>query len=221
MPKLLPDNPQMHDLPAALLFDCDGTLLLTADLHFNGMAKAFEAQGLTLPRDWYLGLTGLDRRGLFARFAAEFGAEPDVARLVADSVALTADMAGMARENPSVAAVARAATGALPIAVVTNSEAAIATAALRATGLAPLFEAIITVEDAVRPKPAPDLYTHAAARLGVAASGCLVLEDSDQGIAAAVAAGMRWADVRSPGWPARAAALCAQIIAARVLAVTE
>ncbi|PJF11043.1 HAD family phosphatase [Pseudorhodobacter sp. MZDSW-24AT] len=215
----MPDLPVMPgagpDLPTALLFDCDGTLALTADMHFNGMAQAFAAQGLELPRAWYLGLTGLDRRGLFAQFAEDFGRTPDIARLVAESVAQTARMARQARENPTVAALARAGAGVLPMAVVTNCEGEIARAVLHHIGLAPLFGAIVAVEDAPRAKPAPDLYLTGAARLGVAAKGCLVLEDSDQGIAAAQAAGMAWADVRRPDWPARAQALVAQITAHR------
>lgn len=194
--------PKPHSVnPAAILFDCDGTLLLTADLHFTGMARAMQVQGLHMPRDWYMGLTGLDRTRLFERFMADFGVAADLPRLVADSVALTVTLAAEARENPPVAALARAAAGQMPVAVVTNSEGAIARAFLRATALHDLFDAIITVEDAPRPKPAPDLYLIAAARLGVAAPDCLVLEDSDQGIEAAVAAGMAWVDVRLPDWP--------------------
>ncbi|MEY4983109.1 MAG: hypothetical protein RIR62_1375, partial [Pseudomonadota bacterium] len=42
-----------------------------------------------------------------------------------------------------------------------------------------------------RPKPAPDLYLHAAGRLGVPVAGCVVIEDSAAGARAARAAGMR------------------------------
>jgi beta-phosphoglucomutase-like phosphatase (HAD superfamily) len=41
-----------------------------------------------------------------------------------------------------------------------------------------------------RPKPAPDLFLHAAAAMGAEPKDCLVVEDSDLGIAAAQAAGM-------------------------------
>ena len=40
------------------------------------------------------------------------------------------------------------------------------------------------------PKPAPDVYLHAAAALGVPAAGCVVVEDSLSGVRAAIAAGM-------------------------------
>jgi HAD superfamily hydrolase (TIGR01509 family) len=64
--------------------------------------------------------------------------------------------------------------------------------ALRKTGLYELFgeERIFSSEDVGRGKPAPDLFLHAAAVMGVAPRGCSVVEDSPLGVAAAVAAGM-------------------------------
>lgn len=202
----MPNDPR-HDAltvakvsPAAILFDCDGTLLLTAEIHFNAIAGAARLQGADMPRPWYMALTGLGRRDLFAHFTKEFGLTLDVARLVADSVSLTAQMSDQARENPLVADLARRMSGHVPIAVVTNSEDSIAKAFLGATGLLDLFDAVLTVEDAPHPKPAPDLYLAAAARLSVAPETCLVLEDSQQGLAAAKRAGMTALDVRTPDW---------------------
>ncbi len=51
------------------------------------------------------------------------------------------------------------------------------------------FHALLTAEDVVRGKPAPDVYLKAAERLGVAPSSMLVFEDSEAGTRAAAAAG--------------------------------
>ncbi|WP_394194198.1 HAD family hydrolase [Microbacterium foliorum] len=60
------------------------------------------------------------------------------------------------------------------------------------TGLLPRFEGrIFSVEDVVVGKPAPDLFLHAADRLGVDPEHCAVVEDSRFGVRAARAAGMR------------------------------
>ena len=60
------------------------------------------------------------------------------------------------------------------------------------TGLLTFFEGrLFSAQDVKTPKPAPDLFMHAAAALGVSAAGCLVVEDSVSGIAAARLAGMR------------------------------
>jgi len=50
----------------------------------------------------------------------------------------------------------------------------------------PLFSAT----EVTRPKPAPDLFLHAAAAMGTAAGRCVVVEDSVPGVEAGVAAGM-------------------------------
>jgi beta-phosphoglucomutase-like phosphatase (HAD superfamily) len=65
------------------------------------------------------------------------------------------------------------------------------------TGARPFFEFVLTKEDFTRFKPDPEPYLVAAARLGVAPADCLVVEDSERGLRAAVAAGMRCAVVPS------------------------
>ncbi|MEU9702196.1 HAD family hydrolase [Streptomyces sp. NPDC047981] len=62
----------------------------------------------------------------------------------------------------------------------------------RKTGLDAWFrdENIFSAQDVGRGKPAPDLFLHAAARMGVAPERCVVVEDSRLGVQAAVAAGM-------------------------------
>jgi HAD superfamily hydrolase (TIGR01509 family) len=60
------------------------------------------------------------------------------------------------------------------------------------TGLADRFEGrIFSALEVEHGKPAPDLFLHAASRMGVAPEGCVVLEDSGYGVRAGVAAGMR------------------------------
>ncbi|MEU3662744.1 HAD family hydrolase [Streptomyces sp. NPDC032940] len=62
----------------------------------------------------------------------------------------------------------------------------------RKTGLDRWFDdaRIFSAEDVGRGKPAPDLFLHAAERMGVAPERCVVIEDSALGVQAAVAAGM-------------------------------
>ncbi|WP_042427055.1 HAD family hydrolase [Streptacidiphilus anmyonensis] len=60
------------------------------------------------------------------------------------------------------------------------------------TGLGPFFTdtQLFSAQDVGRGKPAPDLFLHAAERMGVAPERCVVIEDSPLGVAAARAAGM-------------------------------
>ncbi|MDI9888248.1 HAD family hydrolase [Streptomyces sp. HNM0645] len=62
----------------------------------------------------------------------------------------------------------------------------------RKTGLDTWFRAenVFSAQDVGRGKPAPDLFLHAAERMGVAPARCVVVEDSPLGVTAALAAGM-------------------------------
>ena len=62
-------------------------------------------------------------------------------------------------------------------------------------------------EEVERGKPAPDVYLEAARRLGVRAEDCAAVEDSENGIRAAKAAGMRVIALPNSEWPPGAEAL--------------
>jgi HAD superfamily hydrolase (TIGR01509 family) len=71
---------------------------------------------------------------------------------------------------------------------------------LGATGLLETFEGrIFSAVDVTNPKPAPDLFLHAAAKMGVTSDRCVVIEDSVTGVRAALAAGMRAIGYSSEG----------------------
>ncbi|MEV5694936.1 HAD-IA family hydrolase [Micromonospora globbae] len=87
---------------------------------------------------------------------------------------------------------------ALPWAVVTSADADLAAARLGAAGITP--PVLVTADDVRAGKPDPEGYRLAAARLGVPAERCLVVEDAPAGIAAGQRAGARVAALR--GHPA-------------------
>lgn len=79
----------------------------------------------------------------------------------------------------------------LPYCVATSSSPARAARSLGMVGLSHLVgPQLFTASMVLHGKPAPDLFLHAAAEMGVAAGRCLVIEDSLTGIRAAKAAGM-------------------------------
>jgi HAD superfamily hydrolase (TIGR01509 family) len=67
---------------------------------------------------------------------------------------------------------------------------------LDALNIKNFFQAVVTADDDVRPKPAPDIFLEAARRIGVAPEHCQVFEDGDLGLEAASIAGMLPTDVR-------------------------
>jgi mannitol-1-/sugar-/sorbitol-6-phosphatase len=99
----------------------------------------------------------------------------------------TADTEGVV-EVPGAAAFV-AALAALPHALVTSADRALATARMGAAGIR-MPSLAVTAEDVITGKPDPEGFLAAARRLGVAPADSVVFEDSPAGIAAARAAGM-------------------------------
>jgi HAD superfamily hydrolase (TIGR01509 family) len=79
----------------------------------------------------------------------------------------------------------------LPRAVATSTGRERALRKMRRVGLLARFDALVSGDEVARGKPAPDIFLAAAGALAVAPSACLVLEDSNAGVRAALAAGMQ------------------------------
>jgi HAD superfamily hydrolase (TIGR01509 family) len=115
--------------------------------------------------------------------------EPQIERAIVDAVVERYRREGAPLIPGAVEAVRRVAL-AWPTAVASSAHRAVIDAALRATGLAGVFQVVVSSDEVERGKPAPDVYLEAARRLAVEPPRCLVVEDSLNGVKAAKAAGM-------------------------------
>jgi beta-phosphoglucomutase-like phosphatase (HAD superfamily) len=86
--------------------------------------------------------------------------------------------------------------GVVPLAVASSGTKEHVIDSLRENHIYHLFDAIVTCEDVVRPKPFPDIFLEAARQLNVAPSSCVGFEDGDFGLEALQAAKMEAIDVR-------------------------
>ena len=78
----------------------------------------------------------------------------------------------------------------ISLAVATNAEREVAEVSLRTTGLRKTFSHLVSISDRVAPKPSPEMFLLAADHLRQVRSNVLVVEDSPQGVRAALDAGM-------------------------------
>jgi HAD superfamily hydrolase (TIGR01509 family) len=104
-----------------------------------------------------------------------------VARFAAQNVPLV----------PGAVPAARAIARSLPVAIASSAHPAVIHAAVAAAGLAADITTIVSSDDVPTGKPTPDVFLEAARRLGIAPAGCLVVEDSMNGVLAGRAAGMQ------------------------------
>ncbi len=180
--------------PAALIFDCDGVLVDSEAIVMRIEQAAIAEAGLHYaPQDYATKFTGLSYDDFFATLDAEhrthFGKPLDPGlyeRIKDDSVA------AMERELeavPGIAALVQVVT--VPTAVASSSFPDSLVMKLTKTGLHDRFAPhIYSTKLVPNGKPAPDIFLYAADKLGVPPADCVVLEDSVNGIRAAVDAGM-------------------------------
>jgi HAD superfamily hydrolase (TIGR01509 family) len=88
-----------------------------------------------------------------------------------------------------------------PLALASSSNRELIDLVLEVSGLARSFRATVSSEEVARGKPAPDVYLEAARRLSIPAERCAAVEDSENGIRSAKAAGMRVLAVPNPHYP--------------------
>lgn len=177
----------------AYIFDCDGTLADTMPLHYRAWTRIITDLGGQFPEALFYALGGRSTGEIFAQLREEQGLiVPDVAQAMAQKEHYFMELLPGVRPIEAVVELARQSRGRLPLAVASGGPRSNVMPTLQALGIEGLFDAVVCVEDYVRAKPCPDPFLEAARRLGVAASSCLVFEDSPLGLQAAEAAGMQW-----------------------------
>ncbi|HVS39748.1 MAG TPA: HAD family phosphatase [Gemmataceae bacterium] len=185
----------------AAIWDVDGTLVDTAELHFRAWEATAAERGRPFSRDDFSRTFGrrnpeiihilfgdaiagrdaeelADRKEVLYRAAAAAGVEllPGVRALVDDL-----DGAGFGQ------------------AIGSSAPRANLDLILRLTGVRRFFDVIVSMEDVQRGKPDPQVFQVAAQRLGMSPARCVVLEDAVAGVEAAKAAGMKCIAVRFVG----------------------
>jgi FGGY-family pentulose kinase/HAD superfamily hydrolase (TIGR01509 family) len=174
-----------------IIFDCDGVLVDSEPLAMRVLLKTIAAEGVEIDpisafRN-YLGRSlGTISESLNSSHGLHLGAEA-LDRMREELFALyrkeLKPTAGMRDVLDKIA---------IPVCVASSSQPERIRLSLSVTGLIYRFEPhVFSAAMVANGKPAPDLFLHAAAGMGVAPERCLVIEDSPAGIAAAKAAGMR------------------------------
>jgi HAD superfamily hydrolase (TIGR01509 family) len=174
----------------AVLFDMDGLLVDSEPLWFEAECAVMATMGGSWTRADQLELTGgsLEHSVGYMRARALRPAEPAlVGRWLLDTMATLIAERGVPLMPGAAGLLAELAAAGIPMALVTSAQRQIMDAVIARSGLA--FGTTVCAEDVSHGKPDPEPYQRAAALLGQPPAGCVALEDSPRGIAAAQAAG--------------------------------
>lgn len=195
-----PDFHMNHHIPShikGLIFDCDGTLADTMPLHWEAWQRINRKYQLHFPEDRFYALGGVPSRDILRMLCTEQGRDLDFLAVAKEKEIEYLKMLPRIKPIPVVIEIVRQNFGKLPMAVASGGSASVIGKVLDHLGLRHYFKAVVTNEDVIRQKPAPDIFLEAARRIGVPPQFCRAYEDSETGLAAIRAAGMDVVDVRT------------------------
>ena len=178
----------------AVLWDMDGTLIDSAELHWISWRNTLADEGITITHDQFLSSFGQRNDSILPQW---LGAAATPERM---------EKIGNAKEELYRHLIRRDGISPLPgvadwiqrlhqqgwlQAVASAAPRANIDAVLEALSATHIFQAIVSAEDVHRGKPDPEVYLVAASRVSVPPERCIVVEDAVAGIEGARRAGMR------------------------------
>ncbi|RPI79912.1 MAG: HAD family phosphatase [Desulfobacteraceae bacterium] len=176
----------------AVFFDNDGVLVETEHLYFKATREVFDRKGIVLTEEMYVEY--LLRRGTGAWFLLEQKgcSAQEVESLRRERNRIYTELV---QSEPILIAGVEAALkrlyGKALMGIVTSSRRDHFEIIHSRTGILPYFIFCLTIEDYEKAKPDPDPYLKAIEKSGLKPDECLAVEDSERGLLAAVAAGLR------------------------------
>ncbi len=185
-----------------VIFDLDGVLVDSEDLWDRSRRELAEQSGVPWPDGATGAMQGMSSTEWSAYLHDEVGIplEPEqinervVARLLQHyRTALPA--------VPGAGAAVRRLAPRWPLGLASSSNRPVIDTALDLLGVRELFRVTVSSEEVARGKPAPDVYLEAARQMAAPPRACAVVEDSANGIRAALAAGMPVVAIPNPQFP--------------------
>ena len=185
---------------AGYIFDCDGTLADSMELHYQAWTHALQTSETPVPFSFELMSSwgGMSMEETIDRLNRQFGSslQPDEVRQALNQY--HEKHLKDVKPHAATLKLARHLAQDHPVSVASGGSKEHVRTILRAIKADDIFRIVMTPEFVPRSKPAPDLFLEAAKRMGVDARQCLVYEDSPVGIEAAQKAGMDFIQVSFP-----------------------
>jgi len=180
-----------HPQPRAVVFDLDGLMFNTEELYQDVGTEILRRRGKTFDAELLDGMMGRPANAALQLMIDFHGLKCTVSELMAETDSIFATLLeDRLQQMPGLAELLVALEKAgIPKAIATSSGPAFVRRVLNHFELAARFEFVLTCDDVLDGKPHPEIYLLAAGRLGIQPAQMLVLEDSQNGCRAAVAAG--------------------------------
>jgi HAD superfamily hydrolase (TIGR01509 family) len=189
-------------MPDAVMFDLDGVLVDSEQLWNDAKRALVVAAGGSWREDAPRAMMGMSSPEWAAYLREHLGVDRDLDE-INRGVVRRIEQLYRARLPllPGALGAVHALQERWPLGLASSSNREIIDLVLDLGGLADAFVATVSSEEVPRGKPAPDVYLEAARRIGVNPNHCVAIEDSSNGLRAAVAAAMTVIAVPNPHYP--------------------
>jgi HAD superfamily hydrolase (TIGR01509 family) len=177
--------------PSAVLFDFDGVLADTENIHIAAWERTFQSMGWDISPEVCARSAEQDDRHFLAEVFDSLDVTGDLDGWMARKHRLALELLGdEPRLYPGTADLVRWLAPRCRIGIVSASWLDSISAVLDSAGLTSFFSLIVAKEDCKQTKPDPAPYLIATERLGLPPGRCIALEDSPTGLASARSAGV-------------------------------
>jgi beta-phosphoglucomutase len=191
----------------AVLWDMDGTLINSEELHWIAWRNTMANEDLVITREQFLSTFGQRNDSIIPSWLGSATSPERIERIGQAKEELYRHLVrrvGIAPEPGVAIWLRRLHQEGWQQAIASAAPRANIEAVLEALSLNRIFQGIVSAEDVYRGKPDPEVYLLAANRVGVPVERCIVVEDAAAGIEGARCAGMRSIGVRHNGKDLRA-----------------
>jgi beta-phosphoglucomutase-like phosphatase (HAD superfamily) len=182
----------------AYLFDCDGTIVNSMPLHHYAWKQTLAAWNCEYPEELFYQWGGLPISEIAQRLSEMYSIDLPIEEICDRKESLYYENLARLEGIPEVIEQIELQHGRIPFAVVSGGRRNTVEASLRTLGLLDKFDTLVCAGDYTRSKPNGEPFLIAAQRLGVPPASCLVFEDTQLGVDAAIDAGMSWVRVAAP-----------------------
>lgn len=189
----------MYDGFAALIFDMDGTLVDSGQLHEMAWIETLNHYSIPIDRALMRSLAGVPTLGTVEILLDKFQVRTTTPTAKIHEFKerfVRANVTNMIKPTALLDIVQRY-HGVQPMAVGTGAQTEEALHILEICGLDKYLSVVVGADQVTHPKPAPDTFLRCAELLGVPPEHCVVFEDAKLGMDAATRAGMTVVDVQA------------------------
>ncbi|MCX7797480.1 MAG: HAD family phosphatase [Melioribacter sp.] len=187
----------IHPSAKALIFDCDGTLADSMPLHMKAWEYSMKKYGLPFDYNFFFSKKGMKELDIVQILIEEEKLNFNPHEIISAKHEYFLNNISDIKPINEVVEIVKKYQNVLPMAVVSGGTRKVVYEELKILGIDKQFNVILTADDSIKPKPAPDIFLQAAKELKIQPEYCQVFEDGDLGIEAALQANMIVTDVRN------------------------